>query len=120
MTARLTDLQDRLGHIHDMNVLHNRLEEAVSEAAAAHAQVGLRTALAAPGAAALKHWRRRDPVPGLIALACLTRTEAHAGHNGFMTGAWRVDGEPFLKKDMDQLGAGLLRLPVAEGASFAE
>ena len=121
MIARLTELQDQLGHIHDMNVLHHRLGEAVSEAAAAHAQICLRAALAPSGAAALKNLRRRDPVPGLIALAGLTRTEAHAGYGSFMNGAWRIDGEtPFLKKDMDQLGAALLGLTAMADESVAE
>ncbi len=121
MITRLTDMQDRLGHIHDMNVLHHRLGEVAVEAAAAHARRCLRAALAPSGAADLKNLRRRDPLPGLIALACLARREAYTGYASYTGDLGRSDGEaPFLKKDMDPLRVALLGLPIKNDASLAE
>lgn len=121
MIARLMDMQDRLGHMHDMNVLHNRVGETVVEAAASHARTCLRAALAPSGAADLKNLRRRDPLPGLIALACLARREACAGYASYTGDLERSDGEaPFLKREMDPLRAALLGLPVRNDAPRAE
>ena len=113
LLGHLRRLQDQFGHIHDMNVLHNRLSRAVGKAAAAHARACLHAVLAPDGEAALVKLRRRDPVRGLIALARLARAEARAEYARFTAAARHAGGATaVLEKDMDPLRVELLGLGV--------
>ena len=97
MVGRFKQLQDALGEMHDADVASQMVAEAM-EAAAAERGRRVASEVRAAGTidkAALRRERRRDPMPGLIALAGQLRLRRES--------AWRVVEREWLGQQEERL-----------------
>jgi CHAD domain-containing protein len=78
VVARLKQLQDVLGELHDAHVLGVELGAALTEASAERARLVHEAAMAVGGAAPLRGRLRSSPRPGLLALIGLVRARRDA------------------------------------------
>ncbi len=107
LVERLKDLQDALGDVHDAQVFATELTTALQESAAEQARALSHSVLTADDeTAALRAARKRDPRPGLVALARLLRERGDAAF-ARVERDWLGDASQAFFDDVERLAASL-------------
>ncbi len=113
LVERLKELQDALGDVNDAHVFAGELTAALEDSASEHARVLSRSVLTGKEKGGeLRRARRRDPRPGLVALARLLR-ERGAATFARVEREWLGDASGPFFTDVEALAAELERRPAA-------
>ncbi len=113
LVERLKELQDALGDVNDARVFAGELTAALEDSASEHARVLSRSVLAGKEKGGeLRRARRRDPRPGLVALARLLR-ERGAAAFARVEREWLGDASGPFFADVEALAGELERRPAA-------
>jgi CHAD domain-containing protein/CYTH domain-containing protein len=111
LVDQLKALQDLLGEMHDADVLSSTIAEAAEEAGAEQgrraSKAVRRGAIAAMGREGVRRQRRRDPTPGLLALAARVQAEKDARF-AILAGDWLGGGADSLLNGVEALVRRLL------------
>ncbi len=113
LVERLKELQDALGDVNDAHVFAGELTAALEDSASEHARVLSRSVLAGKEKGGeLRRARRRDPRPGLVALARILRERGAAAFARVERDWLGEAAEPFFT-DVESLASELERRPAA-------